>query len=75
MKIAESEFLIHIENSTVIQGGEGEFTTTKADKKRHGFGIKSINYICKKYNGYSQYKVKNGVFYFDAFLPNKEIKQ
>lgn len=75
LKIAESEFLIHIENSTVIQGGEGEFTTTKADKKRHGFGIKSINYICKKYNGYSQYKVKNGVFYFDVFLPNKEIKQ
>lgn len=71
LRINDDEFLIHIENPTVIPDGERAFETTKADKKRHGFGMKNIDYICRKYNGYSRYKAKDGVFSFDAFIPNK----
>ena len=30
---------------------DGLLQTTKKDKKYHGYGLKSINYICKKYGG------------------------
>lgn len=36
--------------------------TTKADKNYHGFGVKSIQHIVKKYNGHLNYFYEDNVF-------------
>lgn len=36
--------------------------TTKEDKRYHGFGIRSIQYICEKYDGDLSIKTENNVF-------------
>ena len=36
--------------------------TTKADKKYHGYGMKSIQYICRKYGGDLSINAENNVF-------------
>lgn len=41
---------------------DGSLKTTKEDKKVHGYGTKSINYIVKKYDGIINYSIKDGIF-------------
>ena len=36
--------------------------TTKTDKRYHGFGLKSIQYICGRYGGDLSIKTDGGVF-------------
>ena len=46
--------------------------TTKDDKNFHGFGMKSIETVIKKYNGELFIKTEKDVFSLDAVLPNNK---
>lgn len=59
--------IIDIKNSVAENNN---LTTTKEDKKRHGFGIKSINHIAKKYNGKTKFVFSDGVFSTFVILEN-----
>lgn len=41
----------------------GEYITSKASRDGHGYGIKIIEDICRKYDGYCEFEAKDGVFY------------
>ena len=41
---------------------DGEIVTTKDDKNYHGFGIKSIQYICERYGGDVNIKTESNIF-------------
>ncbi len=63
--------MFHIENWTA---GEPEFRnglplTDKKDKDRHGFGVKSIRYIVKKYDGELCIRVRDNKFHMYATFP------
>ncbi len=45
---------LHFENGLPI--------TTKADKKNHGYGLKSICYLVKKYHGQLRIKTENSIY-------------
>ena len=45
--------------------------TTKKDAKNHGFGIKSISYTVKKYNGTVQFGVKDHFFSIRILIPKE----
>lgn len=55
---------------------DGVIQTTKADKKYHGFGIKSIQYVCEKYGGDVNIKAENNIFTINLlFFAKQEEKQ
>lgn len=43
--------------------------TTKADKVNHGFGMKSIQFICDKYGGEISISARNNIFTLNIVLP------
>ena len=43
--------------------------TTKEDKTRHGYGVTSIIYTVKKYNGHVQIKCEEGWFVIKILIP------
>lgn len=45
--------------------------TTKKDKEKHGFGLKSIRYIASKYGGTVSVKTENNVFNLNVLFPIK----
>ncbi len=61
---------VHMENYY-----EGEITfenglpKTSRDTGYHGFGVKSMSYIVKKYNGYMNMSAESGVFTLDIVFP------
>lgn len=55
----------------VIQIKNGFPVTTKKDSKNHGFGIKSISYTTKKYNGTVQFEVKDHFFSIRLLIPQE----
>lgn len=64
------QFLIGVANTVdkdVIKEN-GDLHTTKEDVDNHGFGIKSIRAIVKKYDGTVQFSQENGFFHCDAIL-------
>ena len=48
--------------STVVQKENGKIVTSNPDKENHGFGLRNIDEILKKYNGTSKIDIDNGVF-------------
>lgn len=46
--------------------------TKKEDKSSHGFGIKSIKNIAKKYDGNEEFNEQNGYFIAEVWLKNME---
>lgn len=68
--ISNDEMRIHIENSTNMKENKSFFITTKEDKKNHGYGMKSMKDVVKKYKGLIKYNVSQGVFYLDIILTN-----
>ena len=40
----------------------GKIVTSNPDKGNHGFGLRNIDEILKKYNGTSKIDIDNGVF-------------
>ena len=53
--------VINSYNGTIIKN-KNTFITTKKDKKSHGYGIKNIEHICQKYNGYHLIEHDNHTF-------------
>lgn len=43
--------------------------TTKTDKKRHGYGLKSVRYIVEKYNGSMTLRTENNWFVVRILIP------
>lgn len=58
------QLLIKVENDTILKDKsiDGNLVTTKKDIKNHGFGIKSVSAVVKKYNGLYSNKIENGKF-------------
>lgn len=50
-------------------GKDGLPLTTKAEKKEHGYGMKSIRMSVEKYNGSMSYEVKNNWFELKILIP------
>lgn len=48
--------------------GKGNFVTTKLNKANHGKGLKIIEDIADKYNGFAEFETKNNVFYSTVYL-------
>lgn len=46
--------------------------TTKSDKQRHGYGMKSVKYIVEKYDGNISFKVEKDRFKVIIMIPLKE---
>lgn len=65
--------MIHLENrcSRALEFREGLPVTDKADKNFHGFGVQSIRYIVRKYDGELIMRAQDGIFCMDILLPVK----
>lgn len=65
LKLAGKDDMIslRIENYCLtIDMKDGLPVTSKSDKEFHGFGLKSISYIVKKYGGIMKIEFKDNVF-------------
>lgn len=65
--------LLHLENtcSESPEFKEGLPVTTKKEKDFHGFGVKSIRYIVRKYDGEMLMRVQEGKFILDIAFPRE----
>lgn len=52
-----------------IKFEKGLPVTTKPDKNYHGFGMKSVEYICSRYGGDLSIKTENNVFNVNILFP------
>ena len=66
--------MIKIENyfEGDIKTEEGEYLTTKSDKKYHGYGIKSIRYTADRYDGAVYINTDNNWFDMKILIPIKK---
>ena len=68
--LAEGDMVtIHVENpysGELVM--ENNLPKSQRDERYHGFGLKSMERIVKKYNGTLAVKTKNGIFYLDMIL-------
>ncbi len=65
MAYDDGNLVIIIENpfkGGIVFDKEGNPVTTKIDRESHGFGIDSIRNILRKYNGYMDISVEDGVY-------------
>lgn len=53
--------------------GKRYLFTTKKDMKNHGFGLASVERICKKYHGSMQVRYQEQEFVVDALLMKKSV--
>jgi two-component system, LytTR family, sensor histidine kinase AgrC len=49
-------------------GHEGERKTSKQDEQNHGFGLKNIEYLVSKHNGFLNITSDNGIFRVDLAM-------
>lgn len=47
---------------------KGDYITTKADKTKHGYGLKNVGKIVKKYDGIFDIREEDGEFIVDIVL-------
>ena len=47
---------------TIKQNDQGEYITTKQDKEQHGYGLKNVQNVVKKYDGVTKIVTKGHVF-------------
>lgn len=59
-----------VENPVAEELTLDDLQTTKDEKDKHGFGIKSVKSIVEKYEGNFQIEVENQIFRVKIFLPN-----
>lgn len=76
LNIKENAGFVYIEQNNYYVGEikrvNGQFITSKEDAKHHGFGIKSIEHIVKKYNGVSTLNISDNIFSLRILLPIKQ---
>ncbi|MGM9538739.1 MAG: ATP-binding protein [Candidatus Onthomonas sp.] len=63
--------MLHLENrcSRELEFQDGLPVTDKEDKNYHGFGVQSIRYIVRKYDGELLMRTQDGMFCLDILLP------
>ncbi|NTV78988.1 MAG: sensor histidine kinase, partial [Clostridiales bacterium] len=68
--------LLQVENPYLgeIKQQDGLPLTTKEDQNYHGFGMKSMAWLAKKYHGFISIKTENQVFVFRMTIPEPEEK-
>lgn len=56
--------LIRVSNpyKSIVKEENGKIVTSKADRKNHGFGLKSVNTVVEKYNGTIEIETNNNIF-------------
>lgn len=67
--------MIKIENyyEGDLKTEEGEYVSTKLDKKYHGYGIKSIKYTADRYDGAVYINTENNWFDMKILIPIKTV--
>lgn len=65
--VDKQDIIINIKNTAI---SSNNLKTSKADKKSHGYGLKSISHIAKKYNGYAKFSYDNNIFTSYVILKN-----
>lgn len=63
---------IRIENyceEAVKKNPDGLISTTKQDRNRHGFGLKSIRHTAEKYGGTIRFEVRDNWFELEILIP------
>lgn len=70
MVYGQERLIISMSNpyKTDVRYENGEIVTTKKDACNHGFGIKNIEKVVKKYNGYMEIAHDNRIFTTDLLL-------
>ncbi len=64
-------FSLHMENPCPVQPlfMDGLPVTSKPDTDYHGFGMRSMRYLCEKYNGVLTTSWDHGIFILDILFP------
>lgn len=70
LNVSKESLKIHVENPTVYKPDRFRFLTSKADKENHGYGMKNMKNVVKKYNGIMNTEINNNIFYLDTILYN-----
>lgn len=65
--VDKQDIIINIKNTAM---GSNNLKTSKANKKSHGYGLKSISHIAKKHNGYTKFSFENNTFTSYVILEN-----
>lgn len=70
----ENFFTIHIENPCAREPlfMDGLPVTTKPDQDYHGYGMRSMRYLCEKYKGVLTTRWEDGIFSLDILFPSPE---
>lgn len=63
----KQDIIINIKNTAV---SSNNLKTSKINKKSHGYGLKSISHIAKKYNGYAKFSFSDSIFTSYVILKN-----
>lgn len=67
--VFKEDQLLKIKVSNTFESIEENFQTSKKDKENHGFGLKSISEITKRYKGVLNIKTEGSIFSIDIVLP------
>lgn len=68
--------VVHIENYCIQDVKfENGLPQTNKDKTFHGYGIKSIARVVKKYNGSLAFRLENNIFSLNALFPLENFKE
>jgi hypothetical protein CLOSPO_01726 len=69
LNYTKGRLILRIENSYLnVNLVQGNFLTTKKDKKGHGLGLESVKEVLSKYDGVLQITCDKGVFIVEAVL-------
>lgn len=66
--------VIHLSNYFLPESVSGDSlpATTKDDPYRHGYGMRSIQYVVEKYDGLMNYRTEDSIFYLNLCIPLPE---
>ena len=61
--VNSSSFVMNIRNPVKdnLKSADNSITTTKADNENHGFGLKNVKNVVKKYNGFFEIKCEKNI--------------
>ena len=69
LNYTKGRLILRIENSYLnVNLVQGNFLTTKKDKKGHGLGLESVKEVLSKYDGVLQINCDKEVFIVEAVL-------
>lgn len=69
-----NQVFIHEENdcqNDIVFDKENLPITSSKDKNQHGYGMRSIRYLCQKYNGHLHVYIDHNKFILNILLPTK----